>query len=72
MGLHKIQMPDVGEGITEAEVVGWNVKVGDVVREDDVLAEVMTDKATVEIPSLLMELFRPSRAKSVKWWRLVP
>lgn len=51
MGLHKIQMPDVGEGITEAEVVGWNVKVGDVVREDDVLAEVMTDKATVEIPS---------------------
>lgn len=51
MGLHKIQMPDVGEGITEAEIVEWNVKVGDVVREDDVLAAVMTDKATVEIPS---------------------
>lgn len=51
MGLHKIQMPDVGEGITEAEIVEWNVKTGDVVREDDVLAAVMTDKATVEIPS---------------------
>ena len=51
MGLHKIQMPDVGEGITEAEIVEWNVKIGDVVREDDVLAAVMTDKATVEIPS---------------------
>lgn len=51
MGLYKIQMPDVGEGITEAEIVEWNVKAGDVVREDDVLAAVMTDKATVEIPS---------------------
>lgn len=51
MGQHKIQMPDVGEGITEAEIVEWNVKVGDVVKEDDVLAAVMTDKATVEIPS---------------------
>jgi len=51
MGLHKIQMPDVGEGITEAEIVEWNVKPGDVVKEDDVLAAVMTDKATVEIPS---------------------
>ena len=51
MGVHKIQMPDVGEGITEAEIVEWTVKPGDVVKEDDVLAAVMTDKATVEIPS---------------------
>ncbi len=51
MGIHKIQMPDVGEGITEAEIVEWNVSVGDVVKEDDVIAAVMTDKATVEIPS---------------------
>lgn len=51
MGIHKIQMPDVGEGITEAEIVEWNVNVGDVVKEDDVIAAVMTDKATVEIPS---------------------
>ncbi len=40
-----------GEGITEAEVVEWNVRVGDLVREDEVLGAVMTDKATVEIPS---------------------
>ncbi|MEM6461636.1 MAG: dihydrolipoamide acetyltransferase family protein [Pseudomonadota bacterium] len=51
MGVHTIKMPDVGEGITEAEIVEWNVSVGDLVREDDVLAAVMTDKATVEIPS---------------------
>lgn len=51
MGLHEIRMPDVGEGITEAEIVEWNVAVGDLVREDDILAAVMTDKATVEIPS---------------------
>lgn len=46
-----IKLPDVGEGIAEAELVEWHVKVGDLVREDDVLAAVMTDKATVEIPS---------------------
>ena len=46
-----IQLPDVGEGIAEAELVEWHVKVGDIVREDDLLAAVMTDKATVEIPS---------------------
>jgi len=46
-----IKLPDVGEGVAEAELVEWHVKVGDVVREDDVLAAVMTDKATVEIPS---------------------
>ena len=50
MGEHLIKMPDVGEGIAEAEVVEWHVKVGDLVREDMVLAAVMTDKATVEIP----------------------
>ncbi|MEL6648168.1 MAG: dihydrolipoamide acetyltransferase family protein, partial [Pseudomonadota bacterium] len=47
-----IKLPDVGEGVTEAELVTWHVEIGDVVREDDVIAEVMTDKATVEIPSL--------------------
>ncbi len=51
MGEHLIKMPDVGEGIAEAELVEWHVKVGDLVREDMVLAAVMTDKATVEIPS---------------------
>ncbi|KLK92433.1 branched-chain alpha-keto acid dehydrogenase subunit E2 [Microvirga vignae] len=51
MGEHVIKMPDVGEGIAEAELVEWHVKVGDLVREDTLLAAVMTDKATVEIPS---------------------
>ncbi|MDX8432406.1 dihydrolipoamide acetyltransferase family protein [Mesorhizobium abyssinicae] len=51
MGEHVIKLPDVGEGVAEAELVEWHVKVGDLVREDMVLAAVMTDKATVEIPS---------------------
>ena len=44
-------MPDVGEGVVEAEIVEWHVKVGDTVEEDEDLLDVMTDKATVEIPS---------------------
>jgi 2-oxoisovalerate dehydrogenase E2 component (dihydrolipoyl transacylase) len=51
MGIHVIKMPDLGEGIAEVEVVEWHVKPGDSVKEDQVLADVMTDKATVEIPS---------------------
>ena len=51
MAEHVIKLPDVGEGIAEAELVEWSVKVGDLVREDGVLGAVMTDKATVEIPS---------------------
>jgi len=51
MGTHVIRMPDIGEGIAQVELVEWFVKVGDAVSEDQVLADVMTDKATVEIPS---------------------
>ncbi len=51
MAEFSIKLPDVGEGVAEAELVEWHVKPGDVVREDDLLAAVMTDKATVEIPS---------------------
>ena len=51
MGIHVIKMPDVGEGIAECEVVAWRVQPGDTVTEDQILADVMTDKATVEIPS---------------------
>lgn len=51
MSNHTIKMPDVGEGVTEAEIVSWHVKVGDIVQEDEDLVDVMTDKATVEIPS---------------------
>jgi len=51
MAVIQFNLPDLGEGLTEAEIVEWHVNVGDVVKEDDVLAAVMTDKATVEIPS---------------------
>src|SRR4051812_48914789 len=44
-----VKLPDVGEGVAEAELVSWQVAVGDVVHPDSVLAEVLTDKATVEV-----------------------
>jgi 2-oxoisovalerate dehydrogenase E2 component (dihydrolipoyl transacylase) len=51
MSIHTIKLPDVGEGVTEAEFVELHVKVGDMVEPDQNLADVMTDKATVEVPS---------------------
>ncbi len=51
MGIYSIRLPDVGEGVAEAELVEWNVKVGDTVLEDEVIGAVMTDKAAVEIPT---------------------
>jgi 2-oxoisovalerate dehydrogenase E2 component (dihydrolipoyl transacylase) len=51
MGIHSITMPDIGEGIAEVELVAWRVQPGDKVTEDQILVDVMTDKATVEIPS---------------------
>lgn len=51
MGIHTIKLPDVGEGVAEAELVEWSVAPGDFVGEDQIVAAVMTDKATVEIPS---------------------
>src|SRR5215470_4492988 len=45
------KLPDLGEGTVEAEIVGWRVKPGDVVSEDDVIVEVMTEKAAVEVPA---------------------
>lgn len=51
MGTYEFRLPDIGEGVVEGEIVTWHVKVGDTVREDDPLLEVMTDKASVEIPS---------------------
>lgn len=49
MSIHIVRLPDVGEGIAEAELVAWHVAVGDTVTSDTVVAEVLTDKATVEI-----------------------
>lgn len=51
MARFTFNLPDIGEGIAEAEIVDWHVKVGDTVAEDDRLADMMTDKATVEMES---------------------
>jgi len=51
MSEYVVKLPDVGEGIAEAEIVAWHVNVGDNITEDQVMVEVMTDKATVELPS---------------------
>jgi pyruvate dehydrogenase E2 component (dihydrolipoamide acetyltransferase) len=48
---YDVKLPDIGEGIAEGEIVRWLVKTGDNVNEDQPLVEVMTDKASVEIPS---------------------
>jgi 2-oxoisovalerate dehydrogenase E2 component (dihydrolipoyl transacylase) len=51
MGRYIFKLPDVGEGTTEAEIVAWHVKIGDAVKQDQNLVDVMTDKATVEMTS---------------------
>ena len=51
MSVYQFKLPDIGEGIAEAEIVAWHVKVGDTVEEDQQLADMMTDKATVEMES---------------------
>ena len=51
MGLYVFKLPDVGEGTTEAEIVAWHVRVGDTVKQEQNLVDVMTDKATVEMTS---------------------
>jgi len=51
MGIHEFKLPDIGEGVVEGEIVEWHVSVGDTVSEDDSIVDIMTDKATVSIPS---------------------
>src|SRR6476469_7105777 len=51
MARDQFKLADIGEGIAEAEIVAWHVKVGDAVAEDQQLADMMTDKATVEMES---------------------
>jgi len=51
MARYEFKLPDIGEGIAEAEIVAWHVKVGDIIGEDQQIADMMTDKATVEMES---------------------
>jgi 2-oxoisovalerate dehydrogenase E2 component (dihydrolipoyl transacylase) len=51
MAKYEFKLPDIGEGIAEAEIVAWHVKVGDTIEEDQQIADMMTDKATVEMES---------------------
>ena len=51
MSTYSFKLPDIGEGVVEAEITAWHVKVGDTVEEDDPLADAMTDKATIELTS---------------------
>lgn len=49
MGIHLYKLPDIGEGVVEAEITAWHVQVGDAVSEEDPIADAMTDKATIEL-----------------------
>src|SRR3954466_431212 len=51
MARYEFKLPDICEGIAEAEIVAWHVKVGESVAEDQQIADLMTDKATVEMES---------------------
>jgi pyruvate dehydrogenase E2 component (dihydrolipoamide acetyltransferase) len=62
----EFRLPDIGEGVVEGEVVKWLVKAGDTVREDQPMVEVMTDKATVEIPSPRAGVIKEIRAPEGK------
>lgn len=58
MATYTFNLPDIGEGIAEAEIVAWHVKVGDRVEEDGRIADMMTDKATVEMESPVSGVIR--------------
>lgn len=63
MATADVKLPDIGEGVTEGELVKWLVKVGDRVEADQPVAEVMTDKATVEVPSPIAGTVKELKAK---------
>ena len=50
-GRKDVKLPELGEGVAEGELISWKVKVGDLIKPDQTVAEIMTDKATVEVPS---------------------
>ena len=76
MSRYVFKMPDLGEGTVSAEVVAWHVKPGDLVQEDQVMCEVMTEKAAVEMPAPFPERYRctspgtGNRTLASCWWRI--
>ncbi len=64
MATTEVKLPELGEGVTEGELVKWLVKVGDTIKPDQAVAEIMTDKATVEVPSPVAGVVKEVRFKS--------
>ena len=62
-GTKDVALPELGEGVTEGELVKFTVKVGDTIKQDQTIAEMMTDKATVEVPSPFAGVVKALRAK---------
>ena len=68
MGKQVFKLPDIGEGVVEGEVVQWHVAAGDTVTEDDPIVDVMTDKATVTIPSPVTGVVTSLSGDVATWW----
>lgn len=62
-GLRDVSLPELGEGVTEGELVKFTVRVGDSIKQDQTIAEMMTDKATVEVPSPFAGVVKALKAK---------
>ena len=60
MGIYLYKLPDIGEGVVEAEITAWHVTVGQTVSEEDPIADAMTDKATIELTSPCLLYTSPS------------
>lgn len=63
MASFTFRLPDIGEGVAQAEIVAWHVKTGDRIEEDQVMVDVMTDKATVEMTSPVTGIVRALRGE---------
>ena len=72
MSRYVFKLPDLGEGTVEAEIVGWRVKPGDTVAEDDVVVEVMTEKAAVEVPAPVSGRVVSTTGAPGTWCRWAP
>ena len=71
MSKHVFKLPDLGEGTVEAEIVEWHAEVGDAVHEDQTIVEVMTDKASVEVPATgVRHHCGRGQASQVTYWRV--